>query len=205
MSDEKANDGPDEEANDCPDEEANDCPDAEQTLERLAGLIRKRLSSDARNSDARKPAIVGIHSGGAWVARRLYDDFEKSFSRQGLGGLGFLSSAYHRDDYGHNAQRRGLSAIAKGATDLPFEVTGAHIILVDDVLYTGRTIRAALNELFDYGRPASVELAVLVDRGGRELPIHADHVGACIRLEPRQAIVLAQAGDGRLTLSKTEG
>jgi pyrimidine operon attenuation protein/uracil phosphoribosyltransferase len=182
------------------DEKAIDCPDAEQALEQLAGLIRERLASDAR-----RPALVGIHSGGAWVARRLFDDFEKSFPGQSLCGLGFLSSAYHRDDYGHNAQRRGLSAIARGATELPFEVTGAHIILVDDVLYTGRTIRAALNELFDYGRPASVELAVLVDRGGRELPVHADYVGVCMKLDPRQAIILAQASDGRLTLSRREG
>ena len=178
----------------------NDCPDAEQTLQRLADSICKRLLSDMRKLD-----FVGIHSGGAWVARRLYEDFQKSFPPERMGGLGFLSSAYHRDDYGHNAQRRGLSAIAKGSTDLPFEVTGAHIVLIDDVLYTGRTIRAALNELFDYGRPASVELAVLVDRGGRELPVHADYVGASIKIGSREAIVLAQDSDGRLTLSISAG
>jgi len=179
-------------------EHPNDCPDAEQTLKGLANAIRKRLASDASKCD-----FIGIHSGGAWVARRLYEDFQKSLSPERMGSLGFLSSAYHRDDYGHNAQRRGLSAIAKGATDLPFDITGAHVILVDDVLYTGRTIRAALNELFDYGRPASVELAVLIDRGGRELPVHADYVGASIKLGPREAIVLAQDHESRFTLSIT--
>ncbi|MFN4962800.1 MAG: bifunctional pyr operon transcriptional regulator/uracil phosphoribosyltransferase PyrR [Oxalobacteraceae bacterium] len=177
-------------------EHPNDCPDAEQTLKSLANAIGKRLASDARKCD-----FIGIHSGGAWVARRLYEDFQKSLPPERMGGLGFLSSAYHRDDYGHNAQRRGLSAIAKGTTDLPFDITGAHIILVDDVLYTGRTIRAALNELFDYGRPARVELAVLIDRSGRELPVHADYVGARVNISAKEAVMLAQASDGTLTLS----
>ncbi|NBS22296.1 MAG: bifunctional pyr operon transcriptional regulator/uracil phosphoribosyltransferase PyrR, partial [Betaproteobacteria bacterium] len=85
------------------------------------------------------------------------------------------------------------------------EVTGARILLVDDVLYTGRTLRAAVNELFDYGRPAAVELAVLVDRGARELPVHADYVGATVDLSPLEAIVLAQHSDGQFSFSKTEG
>jgi pyrimidine operon attenuation protein/uracil phosphoribosyltransferase len=179
-------------------ESPNDCPNAEQTLEHLSNAIRRRMMSNVRRYD-----FIGIHSGGAWVARRLYDDLHKTFEQERIGSLGFLSSAYHRDDYGHNAQRRGLSAIAKGATDLSFEITGAHIVLVDDVLYTGRTIRAALNELFDYGRPASVELAVLIDRGGRELPIHADYIGASMKLGPREAIVLAQDHQERFALSIT--
>ncbi|MGZ5270780.1 MAG: bifunctional pyr operon transcriptional regulator/uracil phosphoribosyltransferase PyrR, partial [Ramlibacter sp.] len=102
--------------------------------------------------------LVGITSGGAWLAQRLQRDL-------GLDGeAGVISSAMHRDDFA----QRGLSGSAQ--TELPFDVDGAHIVLLDDVLYTGRTIRAVLNELFDYGRPASVKLAVLVDRGGRELP-----------------------------------
>ncbi|NCX03745.1 MAG: hypothetical protein EBV72_12840 [Betaproteobacteria bacterium] len=141
----------------------------------MANAIGKRLASDARKCD-----FIGIHSGGAWVARRLYEDFQKSLPLERMGGLGFLSSAYHRDDYGHNAQRRGLSAIAKGTTDLPF---------------------AALNELFDYGRPARVELAVLIDRSGRELPVHADYVGARVNISAKEAVMLAQASDGTLTLS----
>ena len=104
--------------------------------------------------------LVGITSGGAWLAERLHQDL-------GLAGdAGVISSAMHRDDFA----KRGLSGAGQ-QTQLGFDVNDAHIILLDDVLYTGRTIRAVLNELFDYGRPASVKLAVLVDRGGRELPV----------------------------------
>ena len=106
--------------------------------------------------------LVGITSGGAWLAERLQKDC-------GLAGApGVISSALHRDDF----SQRGLAA-GVDQTKLPFDVEGRHIVLVDDVLYTGRTIRAAVNELYDFGRPASVTLAVLVDRGGRELPISA--------------------------------
>ena len=104
--------------------------------------------------------IAGITSGGAWLAQRLQRDWS-------LPAVGTISTTLHRDDFAH----RGLSHAAQ--TTLPFEVDGAHILLIDDVLYTGRTIRAALNEIFDFGRPASVQLAVLVDCGGRQLPIEA--------------------------------
>ena len=87
------------------------------------------------------------------------------------------------------------------ATELPFEIGGADIVLVDDILYTGRTVRAALNELFDFGRPASVELAALLDRGGRELPVQADCVGAVLPLSPGEGFVLGRGADGRFTLS----
>lgn len=169
------------------------CPDAEEALAFLMQLVQKRAQADGLER-----RLVGIHRGGAWVAGRLH-----AMLRSGLFGArpGYLSSAYHRDDYGHNVQRRGLAAVARGATELPFDVTGARLVLVDDVLYTGRTLRAALNELFDYGRPAAVELAVLVDRGGRELPVAADYVGAVLRLDAAQAIVLAQGPDGRLSFS----
>jgi pyrimidine operon attenuation protein / uracil phosphoribosyltransferase len=103
--------------------------------------------------------LVGITSGGAWLAERLQSDLKLP------GAAGVISSAMHRDDFA----KRGLAG-AGHQTQLAFDVNDAHIILLDDVLYTGRTIRAVLNELFDYGRPASVKLAVLVDRGGRELP-----------------------------------
>jgi pyrimidine operon attenuation protein/uracil phosphoribosyltransferase len=99
----------------------------------------------------------------------------------------------HRDDYAS----RGLSATAQ--TKLDFDVNGAHIVLLDDVLYTGRTIRAVLNELFDYGRPASVSLAVLVDRGGRELPVQADYAAARVTLPPDPSLALARGDDGRFT------
>ena len=130
--------------------------------------------------------LVGIWSGGAWLAERLQKDL-------GLAGAhGVISSALHRDDF----SQRGLSAGADH-TKLPFEIQGRHIVLVDDVLYTGRTIRAAVNELYDFGRPASVALAVLVDRGGRELPIAAACAPATIELPADKRIRLARADDGR--------
>jgi pyrimidine operon attenuation protein/uracil phosphoribosyltransferase len=105
--------------------------------------------------------LVGITSGGAWLAERL----QKDLNLQGKAGA--ISSAMHRDDFA----QRGLSS--GGQTQLPFDVNGADVLVLDDVLYTGRTIRAVINELFDYGRPANVRLAVMVDRGGRELPVQA--------------------------------
>src|SRR5690606_22263157 len=114
----------------------------------LLESLRKRLQSPDLTKE---PAMLGVHSGGAWIAERLHRDL-------GLGSpLGFLSSAFHRDDYGE----RGLPTSIK-ATSINFPIEDQHIILVDDILYTGRTIRAALNEIFDYGRPARVELAVLL-------------------------------------------
>src|SRR3954447_7898933 len=133
--------------------------------------------------------LVGITSGGAWLAQRLQKDLRLE------GAAGVISSAMHRDDFA----QRGLSGSAQ--TELPFDVDGAHIVLLDDVLYTGRTIRAVLNELFDYGRPASVELAVLVDRGGRELPIQPVFAAARLVLPSVQRASLARAHDGRFTFA----
>jgi pyrimidine operon attenuation protein/uracil phosphoribosyltransferase len=132
--------------------------------------------------------LVGIWSGGAWLAERLQRDLNRP------GEHGVISSALHRDDFGS----RGLTAGADH-TKLPFEVDGKAIILVDDVLYTGRTIRAVLNELYDFGRPASVTLAVLVDRGGRELPIAAAVSAARIALPREQRLSLARDDAGRFT------
>jgi len=132
--------------------------------------------------------LVGITSGGAWLAERLQRDL-------GLAGeAGVISSAMHRDDFA----QRGLSG-AGAQTVLGFDVDGAHILLLDDVLYTGRTIRAVLNELFDYGRPASVKLAVLVDRGGRELPVQADYAAARVVLPATRSLALACDADGRFS------
>jgi pyrimidine operon attenuation protein / uracil phosphoribosyltransferase len=131
--------------------------------------------------------LVGVTSGGAWLAERLHKDLKLP------GDPGVISSAMHRDDFA----RRGLSATAQ--TRLDFDVNGAHILVLDDVLYTGRTIRAVLNELFDYGRPASVALAVLVDRGGRELPVQADYAAARVALPPDQALALARDAQGRFS------
>lgn len=134
--------------------------------------------------------LLGVWSGGAWLAERLQADLGRP------GRAGVISSALHRDDFGE----RGLSA-STDATRLPYAVDGAHLLLLDDVLYTGRTIRAVLNELFDFGRPASVTLAVLVDRGGRELPIEPAYAAAKVSVPPRQRLSLARTDDGHFTFS----
>lgn len=130
--------------------------------------------------------LVGIASGGAWLAQRLQRDLRLP------GEPGVISSSFHRDDFA----KRGLSHGAR--THLPFDVQGADIIIIDDVLFTGRTMRAVLNELFDYGRPHSVRLAVLIDRGGRELPIQADLAVARVQLAPQQSLALARDVSERL-------
>jgi pyrimidine operon attenuation protein/uracil phosphoribosyltransferase len=156
--------------------------DAEALYVELLGGVRMLL----------QPAtvLVGIWSGGAWLAERLHADL----GRPGQPGL--ISSALHRDDY----SARGLAG-GGGATRLPFEIDGAHILLIDDVLFTGRTIRAVINELYDFGRPRAVDLAVLVDRGGRELPIHASYAAARVVLPAQQRLRLARRDDGRFAFS----
>lgn len=151
--------------------------DADALVEALAQKIGA-LPTDA--------ALVGIHSGGVWVAEKLHARLN------GTTPLGRLAVTLHRDDFG----RIGLHP-QKKTTDIPFSIEGRHVLLVDDVLHTGRTLRAALNELFDFGRPASVKLAVLVDRGGRELPFAADFVAATMNLDAGENLHLKQDG-GRL-------
>jgi pyrimidine operon attenuation protein/uracil phosphoribosyltransferase len=155
--------------------------DAESLYGELLKGVRSLLTPTTR--------LVGITSGGAWLAERLQADLQLS------GESGAISSAMHRDDFA----QRGLSD--GGQTKLPFEINGAHLIVLDDVLYTGRTLRAVLNELFDYGRPASVKLAVLVDRGGRELPIQADFAAARVALPPEQSLSLARNDSGVFNFS----
>lgn len=128
--------------------------------------------------------LIGVTSGGTWLAERLQRDMNLT-ERPGV-----ISSSMHRDDFA----RRGMTAGAQ--TQIDFDVNEAHIILLDDVLYTGRTIRAVINELFDYGRPASVKLAVLVDRGGRELPIQADFCAARVILPATQSLALDRSEAG---------
>lgn len=157
----------------------NPLPDAELQCRQLADLIRPHLH--------RNPALVGIYSGGAWIAERLK-------VLLGLNDeIGLIDVSFYRDDFAE----KGLHPQVK-PTLIPFDVEDRHIILVDDVLYTGRTTRAAINELFDYGRPASVGLAVLADRGGRELPIGATYCVWEIDLLDAQNLVLGQQDDGQL-------
>ena len=129
-------------------------PDAETLFGSLVEQMRPHVTQNT--------ALLGIHTGGVWLAERLHDALGLTQP------VGSIDVSFYRDDFG----AKGLPSKPK-RTDIPFVVEGARIIIVDDVLYTGRTTRAALNELFDFGRPDCVELAVLVDRGGRELPIYA--------------------------------
>ncbi|MFI4928621.1 MAG: bifunctional pyr operon transcriptional regulator/uracil phosphoribosyltransferase PyrR [Burkholderiales bacterium] len=156
--------------------------DAEALYTELLSGVRGLLQPDT--------ALVGIWSGGAWLAERLHTDLQ----RPGLPGL--ISSVLHRDDY----SARGLAG-GGGATRLPFAIDGARILLIDDVLFTGRTIRAVINELYDFGRPHSVDLAVLVDRGGRELPIQASFAAAKVVLPATQRLTLARKDGGRFAFA----
>ena len=151
-----------------------------------------------KNLQARKDAfeLAGLAMGGAWIAERLARDLA-------LPHYGVINVAFHRDDYAE----KGMTALRTASTmptHLPFEVAGAHIILLDDVLLTGRTVRAALNELFDFGRPASVQLMVLADRGKRELPIGADFVGEKVSIPDRQILVLDKNTVGQFSFQIEE-
>ncbi|MBV8123463.1 MAG: bifunctional pyr operon transcriptional regulator/uracil phosphoribosyltransferase PyrR [Burkholderiaceae bacterium] len=154
--------------------------DAEALYADLLKGVQRLMQADT--------ALVGVWSGGAWLVERLQRDL-------GLkGDPGVISSSLHRDDFGS----KGMSA-SPDQTKLPFEVEGRRILLVDDVLFTGRTARAVINELFDFGRPASVALAVLVDRGGRELPIEPAFSAARVNLGAEQRLRLAKDAAGRFS------
>jgi len=158
--------------------------DAEALYRTLLEQVRAGLASVP---DA---AIVGIHSGGAWLAERLAFDLDLKAR------LGFIDVSFYRDDYA----KKGLHPDVK-PTHIGFNVDGATILLVDDVLYTGRTTRAAINVLFDYGRPACIKLAALADRGGRELPVAPDYVGVTTTLADKQLLSLARDASGQLSLT----
>ena len=138
------------------------------------------MAGDLKGIIRNDPLMIGIHTGGVWIAERLHKLMKLNSS------LGQLNIAFYRDDF----SRIGLHPRVK-PSNLPFEVNDRHIILVDDVLHTGRTIRAALNEIFDYGRPATVTLAVLIERSGRELPIRADVVGKSMTLKANEHVKLS--------------
>ncbi len=157
-------------------------PEAEKLCAQLADELRRKLSG--------KSAMIGLYTGGAWLAERLHKMLGMTSP------LGLMDIAFYRDDY----HTQGLHHDPK-RTKIPFDVSGRDILLVDDVLYTGRTVRAAMNELFDYGRPASISLVVLADRGGRELPICAQHCGAKVDVPAGQRLRLTRGADGKLALA----
>ncbi|VAW64169.1 Pyrimidine operon regulatory protein PyrR [hydrothermal vent metagenome] len=147
----------------------------DKLLEKLAADLENLLEQHAIST----PLMVGIHTGGAWLAEILH----KRLNIQDE--LATLDISFYRDDF----SRIGMNPQVK-TSSLPPQIEDRHIILVDDVLQTGRTIRAAMNEIFDYGRPASITLACLIERSGRELPIQADVVGQIIELHDHEQIKL---------------
>jgi len=146
-------------------------------LERLAAAI------EARHPSAAGLIVLGIANGGVPVARRLA-------ARLGIARVGCLDISFHRDDLGRHPVPKEFSP-----TVLPGDVNGAEVLLVDDVLFTGRTVKAALDELFDHGRPARVEFAVLVDRGCRRLPIAADYTGTALAAPPEKVVAVVLGDD----------
>ena len=157
-------------------------PDAEAALRELVERMRGAVAYDA--------ALVGIYSGGAWIAERLAAELP------GEHKVGYIDVAYYRDDY----EISGLKSNVR-RTSLPFDVSGGTIVLVDDVLFTGRSVRAAINELFHFGRPERIELAVLVDRGGRELPIEPTYCGVRLAVARELSVVVSRDPGGTLSLA----
>ena len=149
-------------------------------VQQLVRNMKTGLDRYLQDRNRTSPLFVGIHTGGVWVAQQLHSLYRSSVP------LGKLNIAFYRDDF----SRIGLHPRVTPSS-LPFDVSERHVVLVDDVLYTGRTVRAAMNELFDYGRAASICLAVLVDRSGRELPIQADVAGKHLDLETNQHVKLS--------------
>ena len=157
-------------------------PEAEKLCAQLVTELKPHIGP--------KTAMVGLYTGGAWLAERLHKDLALKTP------LGLMDIAFYRDDY----SARGLKRDPK-RTKIPFDVNGAQLLLVDDVLYSGRTVRAAVNELFDYGRPASISLVVLADRGGRQLPICAQYCGAKVDVPGGMRLRLNREADGTLALA----
>jgi pyrimidine operon attenuation protein / uracil phosphoribosyltransferase len=153
--------------------------------EQLFAALKERMAA----SIAFNAKLIGVYSGGAWLADRLKTELH------GEHEVGYIDVSFYRDDL----STAGLKPNVR-STQIPFSVEGAHIVIVDDVLFTGRSIRAAINTIFDYGRPTSIQLAVLVDRGGRELPIAADYVGDSLIVDANQMLALNKDESGRFSL-----
>lgn len=158
-------------------------------VEQLLSSLEAGLREEMRERKVRDPAVIGIRTGGAWIAERLLGPLGVT------GSLGLLNISFYRDDFSHVGLQPRV-----GPSRLPFRIDGRDILLIDDVLHTGRTIRAALNEIFDYGRPAQVILGVLIERNGRQVPIQADRVGEHVELAPNQRIKLTGPDPLRLTI-----
>ena len=154
---------------------------AEALYQDLLRHLKEGLFSKASTTTV---YLAGLAIGGAWIAKRLAKDLN-------LPQYGVINVSFHRDDYAEKGVR-ALESANSMPTELKFDVNNAHIVLIDDVLFTGRTVRAALNELFDFGRPAQVSLMVLADRGERELPISADFAAQVVTLPHSQMLVLEQ-------------
>jgi len=164
-------------------------PDAEQAYATLKQALQQAVQASMTSTGAAGLALVGIHTGGAWIADRLAKEL-------GIRDIGFLDISFYRDDF----EQIGLHPRVK-PTAIPFELEGRQVVLIDDVLFTGRTIRAAMNALFDYGRPSRIDLAVLVDRttagaDTRELPIAPTWSGTAVRLPRATNLVLSREGAG---------
>lgn len=157
-------------------------PDAEALFAELKVQMAPAIAYDAK--------LVGVYSGGAWLADRLAAELD------GEHQVGYIDVSFYRDDLSTSGLKTNVRS-----TQIPFSVEGAHIVLIDDVLFTGRSIRAAVNTLFDYGRPASIQLAVLVDRGGRELPIAADYAGSQLMVSHELMLALGRDDTGRFVLT----
>jgi pyrimidine operon attenuation protein / uracil phosphoribosyltransferase len=159
----------------------NALPDAEKLCAQLVAELKPLVGPNT--------AMIGLYTGGVWLAERLHTELALAAP------LGTMDIAFYRDDY----DKQGLARDPK-RTQIPFSVEGRDLLLVDDVLYTGRTVRAAMNELFDYGRPARISLVVLADRGGRELPICAQYCGARVEVSADMRLRLRRGDDGKLKL-----
>jgi pyrimidine operon attenuation protein/uracil phosphoribosyltransferase len=156
-------------------------PDAEALLKDLIATMRPALTPET--------ALVGIRTGGLWIAERVHAALGLKIP------CGAVDVSFYRDDFDQIGLHREVKP-----TDIPFDVEGRDLVVVDDVLYTGRTIRAAMNVLFDYGRPKSIRLAALVDRGGRELPVAAQFLGGTVTLAAGESLELIRDAGGRLAL-----
>jgi pyrimidine operon attenuation protein/uracil phosphoribosyltransferase len=161
-------------------------------VETLLDRLERALREEILKRGLRDPAMIGIHTGGAWIAAELH-------ARLGVREpLGLLNISFYRDDFSQIGMHPSVQPSA-----LPFRVEGRNIVLIDDVFHTGRTVRAALNEIFDYGRPAQVLLGVLLEREGRQIPLRADCAGGRIELGAGQSVKLT--GPKPLALSIHEG